>query len=85
MTMASNGMKYGKLAEEARERHMKNISPVQSIYPDSSIWTSFSYNNKYIICYTQGLSNQYGCSLNLHRYVMTKRGSSFDQAQCNTR
>ena len=36
--MASNDMKYGKLAEEvSRERHMKNISPVQSIYLDTSI------------------------------------------------
>ena len=36
--MASNDMKYGKLAQEiSRERHMKNISPVQSIYPDTSI------------------------------------------------
>ena len=79
-------MKYGKLAEEvSRERHMKNISHVQSIYPDTSLHSFFSYNNKYIICYTQGLSNQYGCSLNLHRDVMPKRGSSFDQEQCNTR
>ena len=71
MTMASNDVKYGKLAEEVgRERHMKNISPVQSIYPDT--WTFFRYNNKYKINYTQGLSNQYDCSLNLHRYVMTK-------------
>ena len=31
-------MKYGKLAEEvSREGHMKNISPVQYIYPDTSI------------------------------------------------
>ena len=38
MTMASNDMKYGNLAEEvSRERHIKNISPVQSIYPDTSI------------------------------------------------
>ena len=72
MTMASNDMKYEKLSEEvSRERHMKNISPLQSIYPDTSTWTFFSYNNEYIICYTQGLSNQYGCSLILHRYVMT--------------
>ena len=57
--MASNDMKSGKLAEEvSRERHMKNIILVQSIYPDTSIGTFFSYNNRYIICYTQGLSNQ---------------------------
>ena len=36
MTMASNDMKYGKLAEEvSRERHLKNITPVQSIYQDT--------------------------------------------------
>ena len=38
MTMASNDMKYGKLAEEGRrERHIKNISPVQFIYQDPSM------------------------------------------------
>ena len=38
MTMARNDMKYGKLAEEvSRERHMKNIYPVQYIYPDTSM------------------------------------------------
>ena len=38
MTMGSNDIKYGKLAEEvSRERHMKNISPAQSIFPDTSI------------------------------------------------
>ena len=38
MMMASNDMKYGKLAEEvSRGRHMKNISPVQSIFPDTPI------------------------------------------------
>ena len=47
--MASNEMKYVKLAEMgSRERHMKNISPVPAIYPDTSIWTFYSYNNKYI-------------------------------------
>ena len=52
MTTASNDMKYGKLAEKvSRERHMKNI------IPDTSIQTFFSYKNKYIICYTQGLPN----------------------------
>ena len=41
-----------KLAEEvSRERHMKDISPVQSISLDTFTWTFFSYNNKYIICY----------------------------------
>ena len=31
--MASNDMKYRKLADEvSRERHMKNISPLQSIF-----------------------------------------------------
>ena len=42
MTMASNGMKYGKLSEEvSRERHKKNISPVQPIYHDTakSVWS----------------------------------------------
>ena len=33
--MASNDMKYGKLEEVSRERHMKNI--VQSIYQNTSI------------------------------------------------
>ena len=38
MTMASNDMKYGKLTEKiSREREIKNISPVQSIYPDPSM------------------------------------------------
>ena len=39
MTMGSNDMKYGKLAEEVRlaEKDMKNISPVQSIFMDTSI------------------------------------------------
>ena len=38
MTMASNVMKYGKLAEEvSKETHMKYISPAQSVYPDTSI------------------------------------------------
>ena len=38
-----------KLAGEvSRERHMKNISPVQSILHDASIWTFYGYNNKYI-------------------------------------
>ena len=47
MTLASNDMKYGKLAEEvSREKHMKNISPVESISPDTSMGTFFIYNNK---------------------------------------
>ena len=37
MTMLSNDMKYGKLAEVSRERHIKNISPVKTIYPDPSM------------------------------------------------
>ena len=36
--MASNDMKYAKPAEEvSRERQVKNISPVQSIFPDTPI------------------------------------------------
>ena len=31
--MASNDMKYGKLAEVSSDRHMKNISPVQIYLP----------------------------------------------------
>ena len=34
----------------SRERHMKDISPVQSISLDTFTWTFFSHN-KYIICY----------------------------------
>ena len=37
MLMAINNMKYGKLAEVSREKHMKNISLVQYIYPDPSM------------------------------------------------
>ena len=38
MMRASNDMKYGKLAEVvSRERLIKKIIPVQSIYPDTSM------------------------------------------------